>query len=174
MNCKHCQSGNTIKYGKLGDVQLHYCKDCHSKFKGDDGIEHNTRFNTQYVFNLLGGKEWTLGSWKNKILGANLRVNIVGGKRATPVDASQSVLAQDVVYDYSRLYEDQDRSICYVGATINYRVNKKNRSSIWSLQIMNLLLRPENYGLYFNYKTQQVERFEFAVMVPNLSYKIEF
>ena len=40
--------------------------------------------------------------------------------------------------------------------------------------MMNLLLTKENYGLFYNYKTQQVERWEFAVPVPNLSYKIEF
>ncbi|MFC2010321.1 IS6 family transposase [Chloroflexota bacterium] len=38
MNCKYCQSENVIKFGKLGDVQLYYCKDCHSKFKGDDSL----------------------------------------------------------------------------------------------------------------------------------------
>jgi transposase-like protein len=38
MNCKNCKSENVIKYGKLGDVQLYYCKDCHSKFKGDDSL----------------------------------------------------------------------------------------------------------------------------------------
>ena len=37
-----------------------------------------------------------------------------------------------------------------------------------------LLLAKENYGLYYNYKTKQVERWEFAVPVPNISYKIEF
>ena len=40
IKCKYCQSENTIKYGKLNDVQLHYCKDCHSKFKGDDTLFH--------------------------------------------------------------------------------------------------------------------------------------
>jgi len=38
--CKYCQSENTIKYGKYKGVQLHYCKDCHSKFKGDDTLFH--------------------------------------------------------------------------------------------------------------------------------------
>jgi hypothetical protein len=61
-----------------------------------------------------------------------------------------------------------------VSATVNYRVNKKNHSGIWSFQMINLLLAKENYGLYYNYKTKQVDCFEFAVPVPNLSYKIEF
>lgn len=145
-----------------------------SKYKGDDGIERNTRFNSQYVFNVLYGKEWALGSQKNKILGVNTRVNFFGGRRTTPVNQNQSVLAEDVVYNYSRLFEDREPKKFLVSATINYRINKKNHSSIWSLQIINLFLAEENYGLYYNYKTRQVERMEFAVPVPNLSFKIEF
>jgi len=40
VKCKYCQSENTIKYGKLGDTQLYYCKDCGSKFKDDDTLFH--------------------------------------------------------------------------------------------------------------------------------------
>jgi hypothetical protein len=144
-----------------------------SKYEGDDGIERNTRFNTQYVFNLLYGKEWTFGKQHNRIFGVNARVNFFGGKRTTPVNEIESDLAQDVVYHYSRLYEDKEPDKVHVNATINYRINKKNHSSIWSLQMINLLQAKENYGLYYNYKTRQVERWEFAVPTPNLSYKIE-
>lgn len=145
-----------------------------SKYKGGDGIERDTRFNTNYVFNILYGKEWIVGRKKNKILGVSARVNIFGGKRTTPIDEFSSDLAQDVVYDYSQLFKDKEPGKVHVSATINYRINKKRHSSILSLQLVNLFLAKENYGLYYNYKTQQVERFEFAVPVPNLSYKIEF
>lgn len=40
MTCKYCQSTNVIKYGKYKDTQLYYCKDCHSKFKGDNTLFH--------------------------------------------------------------------------------------------------------------------------------------
>jgi len=145
-----------------------------SKYTGDDGIERNTRYNTNYVFNLLYGKEWIVGKQDNKIIGVNIKLNFFGGKRTTPVDDFASDLAQDVVYDYSLLFEDKDPDKFHMNATINYRKNKKNYSSVWSLQMVNLLMAKENYGLYYNYKTQQVERWEFAVPVPNLSYKIEF
>ena len=145
-----------------------------SKYKGDDGIERNTRFNTRYVFNLLYGKEWVLGQQKNKILGVNGRVNFFGGKRSTPINELESDLARDVVLDYSRSFEDQEPAKLHINATINYRINKKKHSSIWSLQMVNLLMAKENYGLYYNYKTEKVERFEFSVLVPNISYKIEF
>ncbi|MGA2159521.1 MAG: IS6 family transposase [Dehalococcoidia bacterium] len=40
MNCKYCQSENTIKYGTYGDTQLYYCKDCDRKFTGLDTLPH--------------------------------------------------------------------------------------------------------------------------------------
>ncbi|MFC2137759.1 secretin and TonB N-terminal domain-containing protein [Bacteroidota bacterium] len=145
-----------------------------SKYKGDDGIERNTRFNTQYVINLLYGKEWIVGEQNNKILGVNAKVNFFGGKRKTPVNAEQSILAEDVVYYNSQLFDDKEQSKFHVNATINYRINKKKHSSIWSLQMMNLFLVSENYGYFYNYKTKQVEPWEMAVPNPSLSYKIEF
>jgi len=145
-----------------------------SKYKGDDGVERNTRFNTHYVINLLYGKEWTVGKQKNKILGVNARVKFFGGRRTTPVNANQSVLEEDVIYHYSKLYEDKERDKVHVNASINYRINKKNRSSIWSVQMVNLFLAKENYGLFYNYKTRQVEPWEFAVPAPSISFKIEF
>lgn len=40
ISCKYCQSKHVIKYGKYGDIQLYYCKDCGSKFKDDDTLFH--------------------------------------------------------------------------------------------------------------------------------------
>lgn len=40
VRCKYCDSENIIKYGKYGDTQLYYCKDCGSKFKADDTLFH--------------------------------------------------------------------------------------------------------------------------------------
>lgn len=145
-----------------------------SKYKGADGVERNTRFNSRYVCNLIYGKEWTLGKQKNKILGVNLKMNFFGGWRTTPVNEFESNLIRDVVLYNDRLYEGKDSDRFYTGITINYRINKRNYSSILSLQMMNVFLAKENYGLIYNYKKNQVERWEFAVPVPSLGYKIEF
>ena len=145
-----------------------------SKYKGDDGVEHNTRFNTQFVINLLFGKEWVVGKQHNKIIGVNTKVNFFGGKRITPINQEQSAIEEDVVYYYSRLFEDNEPGKFHVNATINYRINKKKYASIWSLQMMNVFIASESYGYFYNYKTRRVEPWELAVPTPSLSYKIEF
>jgi putative transposase len=40
MNCKYCQSGNVIEYGKYKGVQYYYCKECKRKFKDSDTLFH--------------------------------------------------------------------------------------------------------------------------------------
>jgi len=146
-----------------------------SKYKGDDGREeHSTRFDKGLVINLLYGKEWTFGAQKNKMLGVSVKMQYTGGRRITPINQEQSIAAKDVVYDYSRIYEDQEKGKLYVNATINYRFNKRKYSGICSLQMINVLFTEETYGYLYNYKSQLVEPWNLVVPVPGLSYKIEF
>ncbi|GAH78155.1 unnamed protein product, partial [marine sediment metagenome] len=145
-----------------------------SKYVGGDNIERNSRFNTNYVFNLLLGKEWVLGSSKNKILGINGRLNVIGGQRITPVNKESSYQYGEIRYDYSRQFEDQKPMVYHFNTSISYRTNKKKHSSIWSLQVLNLLGSEEFYGYDYNYRTETIDKAEVVVVVPSLSYKIEF
>ena len=45
-----------------------------SKYKGGDGKEYNTRYNKNFVINLLAGKEWRTGRKNNNIFGLNGKV----------------------------------------------------------------------------------------------------
>ncbi|MCD4791057.1 MAG: TonB-dependent receptor, partial [Bacteroidales bacterium] len=76
-----------------------------SKYKGGDGIERNTRYNQNFVFNLLGGKEWRVR--ENNIFSLNGKFTVLGGRRYAPVDNKKSIAEQFVIYDDSRIYEEQ-------------------------------------------------------------------
>lgn len=145
-----------------------------SKYVGGDGIERNTRYNSNYVVNLLLGKEWTLGGSENKFLGINARLNMLGGQRVTPLDRATNLAQGYIVYDYSRTFEDQKPNIIHLNGSITYRINKKNHASIWSVQVLNILGAEENYGYAYNYRTDQLEDYKAVVIVPSLSYEIEF
>ncbi|HEY4784630.1 MAG TPA: TonB-dependent receptor, partial [Bacteroidales bacterium] len=71
-----------------------------SKYKGGDGIEHNTRYNKHFVFNLLGGKEWTLNN-KN-LLSVSGKLTFMGGDRISPLDEKASLVKKEAVYDETR------------------------------------------------------------------------
>ena len=145
-----------------------------STYKGGDGMERNTRYNTNYVVNLLVGKEWVLGRKQNKILGINGRLNLLGGQRMTPVDYNLSDDYRQVVYDYSRAWEDQKPMVYHLNASLTYRINKKNHASTWSLQVLNLLGSEEFYGYQYNYRENSVDESTVRVIVPSIAYRIEF
>jgi len=145
-----------------------------SKYVGGDKIERNTRYNSNYVVNFLFGKEWTLGASRNKILGVNARLKAMGGQRMAPLDWDLSNELGEVKYNDTRPFEDQKPAIYQMDMTVSYRINKKNHTSIWSLQVLNVLGREEFYGYTYSYETNKVVEESLVIIVPNLSYKIEF
>jgi hypothetical protein len=145
-----------------------------STYVGGDDVKRNTRFNTNYVVNLLFGKEWVLGAKQNKILGVNGRLNLLGGQRMTPIDRGLTERYGEIVYDYSRDFEDQKPMVYHLNASITYRINKKRHASTWTLQVINLLGTEEYYGYEYNYRTETIDEGSVRVVVPSISYKIEF
>ncbi len=146
-----------------------------SKYTGGDKIKRNTRFNSNYAFNILAGKEWALGTSHNKLLSINGRLNIMGGMWDTPVISDYPYQKGDeVLYDYSNAFSHRLPNIYNLNASVNYQINKEKHSSVWSIHILNLLNRPEHYGYFYNYKKDKVEPLTFNVIFPYLSYKVEF
>lgn len=147
-----------------------------SKYKAIDGIERNTRFNRNYVLNLLVGKEWQLGRAKNNIFGANLRLNYMGGNRREPIDYAASLAAKDVVYSESgaRAYSAQFDDMPVVSISLSYRRNKPRYSAVWTVQVLNALGTKEFKTDYYNLKTGTIDSKFDGVMVPNISYRVEF
>ncbi len=143
-----------------------------SKYKADDGIWRNTRYNKGYAINLLVGKEYFMR--KNRILGVNARLSYMGGERISPVDYVQSLLRKDVVYDESKAFENRSSASYNLDITITYRTNKKRYSGVWALQVKNALGSPMDDGYSYNYKTNRIESSKSVIVLPVLSYKVEF
>ena len=59
-----------------------------SKYKGGDDKERDTRFNQNFVLNILSGKEWQLNN--NNTFSINGKLTIIGGKRQSPVNNEKS------------------------------------------------------------------------------------
>ncbi|RPH26076.1 MAG: TonB-dependent receptor [Bacteroidales bacterium] len=143
-----------------------------SKYKGDDDVWRSTRYNKGYAVNVLVGKEFFLS--RNRILGVNARLNYMGGERLSPVLYAQSLQRKDVVYDDSRAFEDQNQPMYNLDITITYRANKKRYSGVWALQIKNVLGSPMDDGYSYNYRTKKIESDQTVIILPVLSYKVEF
>ena len=145
-----------------------------SKYKGDDEIERNSLYNKHYILNLLAGKEWQIGRNKINTIGINGRFSIMGGDHYTSLLESESVETGILIYDYVNAYEQQEDPAKVLSLSISYRKNKPRYSSIWSLHLLNVLGYSEYRGYEFNLQTGQPEKQFDQIVVPNLSYKIEF
>ena len=148
-----------------------------SKYTANDGIERNTRFNKNYVLNAVIGKEWQVGKNNNNTLGVNFRLNYLGGNRIESIDTESSINQQDIVYGETNgdiSFSEKHKDTPIVSFTLSYRKNKPNSSSVWALQVLNATQTEEFDSNIFNTNTQTIERKYTRIMVPNLSYKIEF
>ena len=145
-----------------------------SKYKGGDGVERNGLYNKHFIFNVLGGKEWRTGKSKNNILGINGRFTYMGGDRLTPIRESESIQNNEIVYDYSKAYSGKEKNATVLSFSVSYRINKQKHAGIWSFHLMNALGNQELRGYEISDKTGLPEKKFDRIVVPNLSYKIEF
>jgi hypothetical protein len=141
-----------------------------SKYKAGDGVWRSTRFNKGYVMNLVMGKEFFRKN--NRVFGVNGRLNILGGDHYTPYTADEET--KDVLYDQTKAFDKQFKPVYYLDLTLTYKINKRKYSTTWALQIKNLLCTPINAGFYYNYQTKKVDEYDITMILPVLSYKIDF
>lgn len=146
-----------------------------SKYQASDGIERNTRFNRRYVLNILAGKEWYTSN--NSIISANVRINYLGGNRIEPVDEETSLKQHEVIYGetaeniaFNKRYDD----LPVISFALSYRKNKPKYSSVWALHIINANGGKEYTNDFYNLKNKRIDTRYEGLIIPNISYKIEF
>lgn len=145
-----------------------------SRYKGGDGIWRNTRYNRNFLFNFLLGREWQLGKSKQNTFGANLRLSYQGGDRYSPVNTAASLARRDVVLDETLAFSQQLPASFSAHVTFSYQINKKNTTQEIALKIINVTGLKEFYGFRYNLLTNAVDEHREAIFIPNLSYKVSF
>lgn len=145
-----------------------------SKYTMPDGIERNTRFNSKYIYNLVGGKEFEVGKNKQNIFGVNIRTIWRGGYRTIPIDMETSFAQNKEIRFYDRAYETKAPDYFRIDLGINYRKNKPTWSWILSLDIQNVTNQANVWDEYYNLEKKEMERGYMVGMIPVINYRIEF
>ncbi len=145
-----------------------------SKYKGGDDVWRNSRFNRKYVVNLLAGKEWKVGKHKQNTVNINGRITFQGGDRFSPIDEQATKAKKTIVYDETTAYSVQSDPITNVHLTFAYRKNKAKSSREVALKIVNLTQQPDFFGYQYNFRTGGIDKDVETILLPNLSYKIQF
>lgn len=147
-----------------------------SRYCGGDNVWHDTKFNRNYILNLLGGKEWMLGRNKQNMLSVNAKLTFQGGDRYSPIDEKATLEHPDkeVQYDETRAYSRQLAPIFLTNISVSYKINKKKSAHEFAVKLLNATNYEEYGGHAYNLKTKKIEANRYAMSLPNIYYKVEF
>jgi len=146
-----------------------------SKYTASDGIERNTAFNGRYVFNILGGKEWTVGNDKRNKISADLKLTYAGGRAYTPIDLTASVLVDHGVYStdvFSDYYANYFRMDFKIAFTLNSRTKKISQSV--SIDLQNITNNKNVFLQEYDNRTSTIKTTYQLGFFPNFTYKFQF
>ena len=148
-----------------------------SKYKVGNGNYLNTRFNGNYVFNLLSGKDFAVGTKGNKTFGINAKFVLAGGQRFTGIDEAASIAGQTEVFSTTP-FKEKVKAYYRFDLGINYQWNKTKTTHNLSLNIQNITSRINTTELdYFFDKLNNrivTTKSEQNGLIPVLKYSINF
>ncbi|WP_317898734.1 TonB-dependent receptor [Aurantibacillus circumpalustris] len=107
-----------------------------SKYLASDGVIRNTAFNGNYVFNLLGGKEFRIK--QKHVFSIDIRATYAGGKRYTPIDLNASIAANAEVRDVSQAFQQQYSPYFRMDVKPGYRYNAKKVTHEFTIDLQNV------------------------------------
>lgn len=145
-----------------------------SKYTMPGYSERSTYFNSNYIFNFLGGKEFSVGKNDQNVISLNLRGMLRGGYRTIPINLDASIAQGKDVRDYSRAFETRDPDYFRVDFGTSFRKNNPNWSWIISLDIQNLTNRSNIWGEYYDADREEVQPIYMTGLIPVLNFKVEF
>jgi len=148
-----------------------------SKYKGSDGVEHNTAFNGNYVYNILVGKEFKLGKQKRNKINIDVKMTQAGGRYYTPVDlaasqASNTEVLKGDAYAFSERNPDFFRLDIKAGITLNAKKRKLSQSLFFDIQ--NVTNNKNVFAERYNPVTHQINTAYQIGFFPNFVYKVQF
>ncbi|MGC4058980.1 MAG: carboxypeptidase-like regulatory domain-containing protein [Chitinophagaceae bacterium] len=147
-----------------------------SRYRAQDGIWRNTRYNGHYTANLLGGKEFLLkqSAARKNILTLNTKISLLGGRRLLPVNLSESVRTGKSVYDEQAAFDKKNEDVFYINLGVQYRMERKNLTHEWKLEIQNITGNAAIIDYYYNNTTGKTEALKQLGTLPTLSYYLSF
>jgi len=115
-----------------------------SIYKALEGIERNTRYNSNYIVNFLAGKDFiNLGKKNNQVLSINLKAYFGGGQKIIPLlrdDNGDLAIdpANNTYWDYSKAYDSSLESLYRIDLSISYKWNKPKTTHELLIDFYNL------------------------------------
>jgi hypothetical protein len=152
-----------------------------SKYKALDNVWRNNRYNSNYLANILCGKEFkNLGKNHNKILAINAKAFFCGGQRYIPLlrDAQGNVAvdpANDRYFDYNIAYDKTLGDLFNINFSISYKINKSKSTQEIFLDLMNVIQSNGKLDEYYDAsQPNKIGYLKQMTFLPNLMYRVYF
>ena len=148
-----------------------------SKYKGSDGVEHNTAFNGEYVYNVLLGKEFKIGKDKRNRITTDFKLTQAGGRYYTPTDSIASgIFRKEILkgdsYSFSKKIPDFFRMDFKIGYTMNSKKYKVSQSIFFDMQ--NITGNKNVFAYRYNPVSNSVNTSYQIGFFPNFVYRLQF
>ena len=148
-----------------------------SKYKGSDGVEHNTAFNGEYVYNVLLGKEFKIGKDKRNRITTDFKLTQAGGRYYTPTDSiASSIFRKEILkgdsYSFSKKIPDFFRMDFKIGYTMNSKKYKVSQSIFFDMQ--NITGNKNVFAYRYNPVSNSVNTSYQIGFFPNFVYRLQF
>ncbi|MEL6923568.1 MAG: TonB-dependent receptor, partial [Bacteroidota bacterium] len=143
-----------------------------STYEGLDGADRNTYYNSNYVFNTLMGKEFTLSSKLTLTLDG--RFTYSGGRRFTPIDLEASIEAGRTVRDFTRIYEARLAPYIRPDVKIGLRINGNKSTQTFSVDLQNFIGRENELNNFFSAGQGRIRTTRQRGFFPDVRYQILF
>jgi len=146
-----------------------------SEYKTLSDVWINTRFDGNYAFNFLLGKEFVIGDpEKGRILNINSRFLYNGSRKHLPLDLEASKIARYSIYDYTNPYTHRLDDIFQMNLTVSMKFNRPGVTHEILFDVYNLLNNQAKVSEYYNPYNEQKEFGTQLSMLPNIMYRIHF
>ncbi|MDQ2656428.1 MAG: TonB-dependent receptor [Bacteroidota bacterium] len=146
-----------------------------SLYTAKDGIERKSAFDNNYVANLIGGKEFKVGSSsKNKVFFMNTKIVLIGGKRYSPVELEASIVAGHEITNELEPFSAKGDNIFRTDFSIGLRRNRRHTTTEWKVDVQNILNNQTVLGENYIDATHSISKSTQLGMLPTISYKISF
>ena len=143
-----------------------------STYAGSDGIWRSTAFNSNYVFNILGGKEWRIE--QKSAFGVDSKLTVAGGQRYTDFDLVASKELGYVVYKDNEAYALQNNIYLRWDLKFSYTINGKKATQKWYIDLQNLTNRKNLYMRTLIPVTGNIGEVKQIGFFPNINYQLTF
>ncbi len=146
-----------------------------SMYTAMDGIERRSKFDGNYVFNLLGGKEFRLGKEeKKRTLFVNTKLALIGGSRYTPIDLDASIAAESTVYQEDKPYSEKGDDVLKWDIAVGIRRNYKKVTTEFKIDVQNATNNGAVVNEYYDQSSESVVVSKQLPLLPVISYKVSF